>query len=182
VIRPRRLLAGAAAVLAVALAAFVAARPPDPGRHVVTSTVPADGVTVGRPPTEVELSFTDPVDPGRSHVSVRDGSGSALDVGRLRLDMPEQVRQPVSIAVAGEVTVAYHVTFVDGAELAGTLRFSTGSGNADGDLAGAPPGNATHQHGIDPLSAALLVIDGLVALAVLLLLIRRPRPHATGSR
>ena len=51
------------------------------------------------------------------------------------------------------MTVAYHVTFVDGAELAGTLRFSTRSGNAGGELAASPPGSA-HQHGIDPISAA----------------------------
>ena len=189
-IRSVRLSAGAAVVLAVVLALFVATRPQDRTRHVVTSTVPADGATVAQAPTEVELSFTDPVDPVRSHVSVRDGSGSALDVGRLRPVVPERLRQPVSIAAAGEVTVAYHVTFVDGAEVAGTLRFSTRSGSAagaasrpapaDGDLEDSAAGSA-HQHRIDPISAGLLAIDGIVALAVVVLLLRRPRPRATGS-
>jgi hypothetical protein len=35
-----------------------------------------------------------------------------------------------------------------------------------------------HQHGVDPLSAALVAIDGVVALTVVvLLLLRRPPPQ-----
>jgi hypothetical protein len=40
-------------------------------------------------------------------------------------------------------------------------------------LVAAGPG---HQHGVDPVSAALLAIDGIVALAVVVLLLRRPPP------
>jgi methionine-rich copper-binding protein CopC len=69
-----RLAAGAAAALAVGLAVVLADRAPDRGPAAVTSTSPADGATLARAPTEVELSFTGPVDPARSHISVMDGS------------------------------------------------------------------------------------------------------------
>jgi hypothetical protein len=39
---------------------------------------------------------------------------------------------------------------------------------------------SAHQHGVDPVSAALLAIDGVVALAVVVLLLRRPPPQPSG--
>jgi hypothetical protein len=44
---------------------------------------------------------------------------------------------------------------------------------------GVAAGSA-HQHGVDPVSAALLAIDGVVALAVVVLLLRRPPPQPSG--
>lgn len=87
--------------------------------------------------------------------------------------------------------------------LAGTLHFSVGIHSAAGPGAAREPstvdatmdadaakadaaGNAevvagsAHQHGVDPVSAALLAIDGVVALAVVVLLLRRPPPQPSG--
>ena len=174
--RPRYLAAGAAVAIALTVAVVLADRPPDPGRVSVTSTSPADGAALAWAPTEVELSFTGPVDPGRSHISVLSGSdtGSARNAGALRQVAPDRLSQPIAVTAGGEVTVAYHVTFTDGAELAGSLRFTARSGNASG----RPTPAAAHQHGIDPVSAGLLVADGIVALTVGILLMRRPRRRA----
>jgi methionine-rich copper-binding protein CopC len=169
-----RLTAGAALALVIGLAVVLADRSADPGRAALTSTSPAGGATLAGAPTEVELSFTGPVDPGRSHISVME---SARTAGALRRVAPERLSQPIAMTAAGEVTVAYHVTFADGAELAGSLRFTARSANATG----RPPPEAMHQHTIDPLSAGLLVIDGIVAVAVGVLLMRRPRPRAPGG-
>jgi hypothetical protein len=137
----------------------------------------------------VEVAFTDPVDPSRSHISVRDGSGAVVAIGGPRLATPQRLVQPVHIVTSGEVTVVYHVTFVDGAKLAGTLRFRAVPGPAAAasqPLAGSVTDDAVaaaaHPHGVDPISAALLVADGLVALVAVILLMRRPRsrtPTAT---
>jgi methionine-rich copper-binding protein CopC len=184
-----------------------AQRPPSPGRAAaLTSTDPADGAALVRAPSGVELSFTAAPDPDLSHVSVRDGSGTALDAGRLRLVQPERLRQPIhgtAVPPDGsvDVTVSYHVIFTDGRELAGTLHFRVGTRVAAGPGAAREPsavdaatdagaaakaaaaGNvevaagSAHQHGVDPLSAALLAIDGVVALAVVVLLLRRPPPQ-----
>jgi methionine-rich copper-binding protein CopC len=209
--RPGLLLVAACAivVLAVGLAVSSAQRPPSPGRAAaLTSTDPADGAALVRAPSGVELSFTAAPDPDLSHVSVRDGSGTALDAGRLRLVQPERLRQPIHGTAPPpegpvDVTVSYHVIFTDGRELAGTLHFSVGirvaagsdaarepstvGATTDADAAKADaPGNAevaagsAHQHGVDPVSAALLAIDGVVALALVVLLLYRPPPQPSG--
>jgi hypothetical protein len=93
------------------------------------------------------------------------------------------------------------VVFTDGQELTGTLRCSVGTRAAAGPGAARRPltvdaatdadaaakaeaagnaeaaGGSAHQHGVDPVSAALLAVDGVVALAVVVLLLRRPRPQ-----
>jgi len=105
-----------------------------------------------------------------------------LSTGRPRPVLPERLRQPVNITATGDVRVVYHVTFVDGAELTGTLHFTVkarsaaGSGVTTGPAANTNDAVAgsTHQHGVDPISAALLALDGIVALAALVLLMRRP--------
>jgi methionine-rich copper-binding protein CopC len=174
---PRVAAGGAAVALAVGFAATQAYGPPEHGRAAVTSTSPADGATLARPPSEVALSVTGPVDQGRSHIVV-DGSGaaSARTAGVLRQTAPGRLSQPIAVTAAGEVTVAYHVTFTDGAQLAGSLRFTAPSGDAAGR-----PGSG-HEHDIDPVSAGLLVVDGIAALAVVVLLMRRPRRPAPVAR
>jgi methionine-rich copper-binding protein CopC len=196
-------------VLAVGLAVSSTRRPPSPGRAAaLTSTDPADGAALVRAPSGVELSFTAAPDPDLSHISVRDGSGTALDAGHPRLVQPERLRQPIHGTTGPpdgpiDMTVSYHVIFTDGRELAGTLHFSVGTRSAAGPGAAREPstvdaapdagaanahaagsaevaaGSADH-HGVDPVSAALLAIDGVVALAVVVLLLRRPPPRPSG--
>jgi methionine-rich copper-binding protein CopC len=171
----RRLLGigvGAGIALAVLLTVAPLERAPRTAAAVASSS-PADGVTLAAAPAEVELVFTEPVE--RFHVAVRDSAGTAVARGQARLGRPDQVRQPVAITVPSAVTVAYHVSFATGQELTGTVRFGVG---ASVDLAPAPP-DVPHGHDIDPLSAVLLVADGVVVVgAVLLLLFRRPRRPA----
>jgi hypothetical protein len=85
---------------------------------------------------------------------------------------PSGLRLSVTIQVRGDYTVAYHAVLMDGSETAGVLRFSVGTGVPPAGPAGAVPA-ADHQHPIDPFSAALLVLDLAVLLAVVLLLQRR---------
>jgi methionine-rich copper-binding protein CopC len=172
----------AVVALAGALVLYLAARQPNHPQAGLTSTDPADGAVLALAPAEVELSFTAPVIPDLSHVSVQDSSGTALSTGRPRPVLPERLRQPVNITATGDVRVVYHVTFVHGAELTGTLHFTVGAPRAAGSgVTTAPAANtddavagSTHQHGVDPISGALLALDGIVALAALVLLMRRP--------
>jgi methionine-rich copper-binding protein CopC len=163
----------AGATLAVLLTAALFAREPEPA--AVTSTNPVDGSTLAHAPTQVDLAFTEPVDPDAFHVSVRDGSGTELMLGPAHLAAPDRLRQPLAAAAVGEVTVTYHVTFSRGTELVGTVRFGVGvapSGAAERVAATDP----AHGHGVDPVSAVLLAVDGIVALAAVILLMRRPAP------
>jgi methionine-rich copper-binding protein CopC len=169
--------AGTTVAVAAVLTVFLAARPQ---QAAVTATDPVDGAALARAPTRIELSFTGPVDPRRSHVSVRDGAGSSVNAGGAQLVEPERIRQPVHIQAAGDLTVAYHVTLADGAVLSGTLRFRVAPGGTDGGTGAGPASGAdgtagsAHGHGVDPASAVLLALDGVVVLGAALLLMRRP--------
>jgi methionine-rich copper-binding protein CopC len=160
---------GLGAALAVLLTAAVLARGP---QGDLATTTPADGATLATAPTEVDLGFTAAVE--EFHVAVRDASGRPVTVGRADRVAPDRLRQPVSIAAPGEVTVTYHVTFAGGGTLTGTVRFGVGVAVAPGD---APAVADSHEHDVDPLSAVLLVLDGAVALGAVLLLMFRPRPR-----
>jgi methionine-rich copper-binding protein CopC len=174
VLMPGRLRgSGIAAVAAVALLVVVVAagwttRRPAP---MVVASSPADGSTLARGPTGIELSFGGPVDPDRSHVDVRDAAGASANTAPPALVAADRIRQPVRIVARGAVTVTYHATLLDGGQVTGTLSFTVGDARP-----GAGPADAAgHEHGIDPFSAALLVADGAVVLAVAILLARRPR-------
>ena len=191
-----RLAAGAAVALAAGVALMLLTE--DRDRAAVTSISPAGGATLAQAPTEVDLAFTGPVDPNRSHVLVTDGSGAPLTTGALQQTGPQRLSQPISVPAAGEVTVDYHVTFTDGAALTGSWRFTVGSGTVGSGTVGSgtvgsgtagsstagsgqPAPTSGHQHDIDPVSAGLLLADGITVLAVLVLLLRRPRRRASGS-
>jgi copper resistance protein C len=175
--RPRRqlLLFGAvsAAILLVLSAWY--ARPAAPASDRVLATVPADGGVLVHPPGEVDLRLSAPPDPALSHVTVRDGAGSVVNAGTLRESGTDGLAQPIRNPAPGTFTVTYHVVFADGQERIGSVRFSAGTG--------APPSDVTvpaesHVHGVDPVSAVLLVADVVVLLgAVVLLLFRRRRRY-----
>jgi hypothetical protein len=74
------------------------------------------------------------------------------------------------------------MTPADGMGLIDSLPLLVGeSGAPSSDAAESPHEHSTHEHGIDPVSAALLALDGLVVLTVIVLLARRPRPRRTAG-
>lgn len=154
-------LGGGATVALVVVLAWLVAQPRAGTRFALASS------SLAGASDEIELAFTSPVDPDRSHLSAADGSGAVVSVGPPYLAAPDRLRQRVHIVRPGGLTVAYHVTSVGGAEVAGSLQFQKPGGATES----APAG---HQHGIDPVSAVLLVLDGLVALGVVILLLVRP--------
>jgi methionine-rich copper-binding protein CopC len=187
---PLRLGACATALSAVLVAVAWAARPPAAAPGVVTATSPAAGATLTRAPIQVDLAFSGPVDIDRSHVWVRDSSGASTNVGGLALVGFDRIRQRVNIGAVGDVTVTYHVTFGNGTQLADGLQFRVNGLAAGPDSAAAIGSESAavaasgHRHGIDPISAVLLALDGVVALAVVGMLMRRPRSArpSTGSK
>lgn len=178
--RRTRVVAYTVVAVAVVVAVLVAHPRARPAFGLVSSN-PPDRATVAQAPADIDLTFTAAVDPELSHLAIVDGSGAPSTPGRPHLVAPGQLSQPVHVAAAGEVTVAYHVTSADGTEATGVLRFTALTGTVGAPGAARP--SAGHDHGVDPVSAALLALDGLVALAVLVLLAvrRTPRARSGGS-
>ncbi|MDG4758515.1 copper resistance CopC family protein [Micromonospora sp. WMMD710] len=166
--------------IAVVVGAVVRQSDDRPAR--VLAVAPAGDTALATTPGEVTLRLSTGADPALSHITVRDSAGETVNDGRLRTTGETGLRQPVRADRSGDYTVAYHVTFTNGQDASGALRFSVGTGTAPGDTGEIPdaiPDSAGHGHGVDPVGATLLVVDGLVLLVVLVLLLRR-RP-STGS-
>jgi methionine-rich copper-binding protein CopC len=164
----RRLAAAALAAVALLAAAALAH-----GNAVarVTSISPGDGAALAVAPAEVALALSGPPDVARSHVTVRDATGAVVNSDALTRVGYDSLRQPTAPGVPGDFTVCYHVTFVDRGEVTGVVHFSVGTGRAP---TGA--GDAPHEHGVDPFGAALLLLDGFVLLAAIVVLRLKARP------
>jgi methionine-rich copper-binding protein CopC len=172
----RRTLAGTFVALALSVAAPARADVP------AVSGNPAGGAVLSQPPTQVTVDFGQPVDPDLTHVGVSGGNGTAVSAGEPDV-RAGQVVVPVTVTGRGDVTVAYHVTFADGAGRVGAYRFSVGTGVVPAalsvDAGRRAAADLPHAHGIDPVGATLLVVDAVVLAGALLLLRLRPRD---GSR
>ncbi|MBE1487532.1 copper resistance CopC family protein [Plantactinospora soyae] len=174
---PSRATASLALALLGAAAGIVLAAPAAASAqgHLVSSD-PRDQAVLSVGPRGVRLTFSGvPVAAG-SHVSVLDGGGADLATGPLVVRPGRIVWQPIAVEPPGDVVVAYHVELSNGSDASGVLRFSVGTGEPPAPLRAVIP-TGGHTHGPDPVSAFLLVVDGLVVLGVLALLwLRRPVP------
>jgi hypothetical protein len=77
------------------------------------------------------------------------------------------------------------MTPADDTELISSLHLladAPGAPASFGDAAAGAPHEHGVEHGVDPVSATLLALDGLVALTVIVLLARRPRARRAGGR
>jgi methionine-rich copper-binding protein CopC len=146
----------------------------------LTASDPANGGILDTAPAVIELNFDAVPEADYSHVTVLDGTAGRVNSGALSAAGTRGLRQPVDIKTSGDFIVAYHVEFRGGGQTRGFLRFSVGTGLPPAPAAGAVEEAAAkaltkHRHTIDPASAVLLVIDGLVVLGVLIMLmIRKP--------
>jgi methionine-rich copper-binding protein CopC len=168
--RPLTRRLAAAALVAVAVLAAAALAHANAGARVA-SISPGDGAVLAVAPAEVALALSGSPDVARSHVTVRDATGAVVNSGALTRVGYDRLRQPTASAAPGDFTVGYHVTFADGREVTGVVHFSVGTGRAP---AGA--GEAPHEHGVDPFGAALLLLDGVVLLAAIVVLRLKARP------
>ncbi|MFG3691275.1 copper resistance CopC family protein [Micromonospora sp. NPDC047740] len=152
------------------------------GGDDATASVPADGAALPAAPTQVELTFSRPPVAARSHLAVVTEDGRRVNPSDTPTAAGRRLVQAVSIQRPGVFTIAYHVEFADGGEAQGSRRFSVGTG-APPPAAPVPAEAAAvseHQHGVDPVSAVLLVVDGLVVLGAVTMLLRTRRPRHAG--
>jgi methionine-rich copper-binding protein CopC len=178
--RPAAALCAAGALCAAVVAAVVGVMPAAAyAGDGVVSSFPVDGTALDSAPAEVRLTFGAAPDAAESHLAVYDSTEARLNSGPLRGSGKDGLRQAVRPAARGDVVVAYHVVLSDGTELAGQVRFSVGTGlapaRADNPVvARANAAVAGHRHGVDPIGATVLVVDGIVLAGAVILLFLRP--------
>ena len=148
------------------------------------NAVPAEGETLTKSPGNLQLVFTEPVDPSLATVVVRGPDGRDLARGPAR-QLGSGLVQPVApSAEAGRVRVFYRVVSLDGHPVAGSYSFEVLRG--DPNAAQGGPG-AGEDEGTTPAAGSSgswpVLLAGTAVLAVLLgagaLLARRRRAPAT---
>lgn len=177
-LRPVHIVAATVMVATLAAAGTLVVSAAGLPAGTVTGSNPADRATLATAPVAAELTFSGTPDAGQSHIGVvSDRSGATVNAGPL-IGAGRTLRQPVSIDGPASLTVGYHVVFRDGGDASGRLVFTVGAPAAPhgrDEVAAADP--AAHDHGVDPLSGALLLIDAVAVLVVIGLLILRRPPH-----
>ena len=149
------------AILAVAGAA------PAYAHAVLSSSDPADGATLDRPPSEVLLTFSEPVDPKVSSIRVLDTNGRNVARGDARVLAADAKRFRVRLSSIGEgvYVVSWRVlSRADGHVTGGSFAFGVGVSPVGVER---PSGTVEATPGATALSVASRLLFYVGALALL---------------
>nr|WP_239063330.1 copper resistance CopC family protein [Streptomyces sp. SID13031] len=140
------------------------------------SMTPADGSTAAAPPTEVVLTFSEPVGTAGAEVQVVSPKGTNVSTGRLT-SIDNTIRQPVDGLVdVGRYTVDARIVSADGHPITVYGSFTiTHAGHPAVPVAATPP-TASSSSNLVVIVAMVLVMLVVVALAVVIVR-RRPAPR-----
>ena len=95
----------------------------------LASATPAEGESLGQAPTEVRLTFAEPVEAAFSPIEVYDAEGNRVDGDDARSDPGDPSVVVASLQEglpAGSYTVRWTVTSADGDPVSGEYSFSVG--------------------------------------------------------
>lgn len=175
--RGARLMAVLAGLsVAFALSLFAASAPAFAHAQLMDGT-PEPDASLPEPPQQVRLSFSEPVDAAFDPIKVLDEKGQRVDATDARTEPgdPETLSVDVEDLSAGDYTVDWRVTSVDGHVVDGEYDFSvTQAASGDSAESGgpSPEEQASTQGESGALSSTLLFSAaslGLAAIAVLAL-------------
>ncbi|CCH17064.1 copper resistance CopC family protein [Micromonospora lupini] len=175
--RRTRLLIAAVLVL-LPLGWLVAVTVRAPAVRLMGSS-PADAQSLTTAPGEARLNLSAAADPALSHLSVVDSAGRRVDSGAVTAGPGDILRVPVRIDANGTYTVVYHVIGVAGGQTSGVIRFAVGTQASGAANVGA---GHEHEHGVDGLSAVLLLVNLVTVVVLAILLVRRPAPRRVPPR
>ncbi|TWD79059.1 hypothetical protein FB561_0109 [Kribbella amoyensis] len=166
----RRLIA----VLVASLLALVASTGVAAAHAKLESITPANGSTTAAPPTEVVMTFNEPVGSTGAQVQVKSPTGTNVATGDLEV-IDNTVTQPVGAMVeAGKYTVDARITSADGHPITVSASFTvTHAGHAPTQPTTGGPPPAEEGSNTVKIVAAVLVMLVVVALAVVIVR-RRP--------
>lgn len=161
--RPRR---GGRLALVVLLVALVTVGSGGPaGAHAdLIASEPSDGTTSDTPPTEVVLTFTEPVSIELGGIEVLDDDGEALDLEPSSQPTPEQVAVALPASLPdGAYLATYRVVSTDGHVITGAISFGVGDVAVD---PGSASGSGTDSGPWEPIGGVarfLTILGALLA-------------------
>jgi copper transport protein len=160
-------------VFATVLCAFAACTVPAAAHAVLEASVPAAGERIARPPSEITLTFDEPVETSLGSLRVLDAAGRELPSGPVVHPGGDPARVAIRIAslARGRYVVAWRVVSADSHIVGGAYAFGVGVPAGD-----APP------VAVDPAGAVLEGVVHFALLAAALLAIGLPLGALTFAR
>ncbi len=140
---------------------------------LLVSSIPADNATLTTPPSQVELFFSEAVDPNLSKISVMDTNGNRMDAGNAHLDPSDATHMLVSLTTLGDgiYSVAWTaVSATDGHQTTGSYPFAVGN-MAMVSMTGAQATPASPFMGGLVFTKALLYLSSATIVGALLFLL-----------
>lgn len=120
-------------ILIVLLLSAVAAVRPVSAHAVLLRSNPQANAVLAQPPVQVELFFSEALEPKLSLVTVIDSNGTVVDAGDVRVDPSDPTRMTVTLHVLadGVYTVSWKaLSAIDGHQTVGTYPFAVGDVSA----------------------------------------------------
>ncbi|HEU0293934.1 MAG TPA: copper resistance protein CopC [Anaerolineales bacterium] len=120
-------------ILIVLLLSAVAAVRPVSAHAVLLRSNPQANAVLAQPPVQVELFFSEALEPKLSLITVIDSNGAVVDAGDVRVDPSDPTRMTVTLHVLadGVYTVSWKaLSAIDGHQTVGTYPFAVGDVSA----------------------------------------------------
>jgi methionine-rich copper-binding protein CopC len=128
----------------------------------LVETYPADGDILGKPPEQVQLLYSEPVDAGFDPVKVYDRGGYQVDEGDARVAPDNRKLLVVDLDELSEssYTVEWRVTSVDGHPVNGEYGFDVDPSALDASAGDPiePIERSTEQEGTGPAWGTILTV------------------------
>ena len=169
-----------AAVLVASLLILVVSTGVAAAHARLESMTPVDGSTIAVPPTQVVLTFNEPVGSTGAEVQVNSPSGTNFATGAIQV-LDNKVTQPVgALTEVGKYTVDARIVSADGHPITVTGSFTvTHAGHGAQPAVATRPASQQGNSNVVVIVAMALVMLVVVALAVVIV---RRRPASDESQ
>jgi copper transport protein len=139
--------------------------PPASAHAVLVRSTPAANAVLAQPPVQVEIFFSEPLEPELSSIRVFDSENLSVDAGDVRVDPSNPARLTVSLHFLpdGVYTVTWKVvSSIDGHQTTGSFPFAVGATDA-AQLTGVQP-TTTFRLPFSTLVSKFLMLASLAVL------------------
>jgi copper resistance protein C len=166
-----------AALLVASLLTLVVSTGAAAAHAKLESITPADGSTMAAPPTQLVMTFNEPVGSTGTQVQVKSPSGNNVSTGEIQV-IDNKVTQPLGAMIeAGKYQVDARVVSADGHPITVAASFTvTHAGHAPGQP--TTTGTPADEGSSNVVTIVAMVLVMLVVVALAIVIVRRRSPES----
>ncbi|GAA0441896.1 copper resistance protein C [Acrocarpospora corrugata] len=111
-------------VLLLTGVAVITAPPAAQAHNVLLGSDPGKGATLTAPPTEIRLTFDQPVRAEFAKIALTDAAGAHYESGTLTVEKNDVIAPVSALTTAGTYTIGYQILSNDGHPVTGNITFT----------------------------------------------------------